>query len=145
MKNIIISNAPMKEIIAVFFAGLLGAGIAGIFFGFIGLIFANYLGFNLLAGAEEIGMGESAIFYSILATPVGALVGTLLASKLIGYKHKLLYSALTSLAVIIIGLFLRIYFSLYTLAVYSLLSSLGITTSTVGFGSKPGNQTTPIK
>ncbi len=115
---------PTMDFLAIFFAGLLGAIIFGIVFGLIGLLFADYLGFPLSLGSEEFMMGASMIFYSTLAIPVGAYLGSLKTAKALSYTTKSLYCYLTGFILIAIGLFLKDYVSVYSLLAFGAVSAL---------------------
>ena len=124
MKNPTLSPMPTMDFLAIFFAGLLGAIIFGIVFGLIGLLFADYLGFPLSLGSEEFMMGASMIFYSTLAIPVGAYLGSLKTAKALSYTTKSLYCYLTGFILIAIGLFLKDYVSVYSLLAFGAVSAL---------------------
>ncbi|MFA6105810.1 MAG: hypothetical protein WC725_04455 [Patescibacteria group bacterium] len=127
MKNIILSPVPFKKIITIFFAGLVGALIFGLLFGLVGLLFANNLGFKVAIGSEELTMGASAIFYCLLSTPFGAMFGVWIASKMAGYKSNYLYYFLTTLFLVVIGLFFRDYFNLFAFVAYAAVCSITLT------------------
>jgi hypothetical protein len=124
MKNIVISPMSQKEMFKVFFAGFLYAFIFGVVFGFMGIFFASYLGFDMSQGSEEIMMGASMVFYSIIFVPIGAFLGTHFAIKKLPYKSNILYSYIALLLSFFVGLLIGDYFSLYIFLLYMVVSSI---------------------
>lgn len=127
MKNTILSPIPIKNIVIIFFAGLIGAWIFGMLFAIIGAIFAKYTGFNL-AGVEDIGSEWAAMFFGIISTPIGAFLFIWAALKILGYKSKRLYPFLAALSLGVITVFFGSHFDNYIFLLSVAISSLIITT-----------------
>lgn len=127
MKNTTISSMPQKDILTIFLVGFLGASIFGVVFGIIGLFLADYLGFPMTLGTEELMMGASLIFYSTIAIPFGAFLGTHLVTKKLKYKSKYVYTCSTLLLLVLVGLVFKDYFSFYMFLIYITICSISFT------------------
>lgn len=117
-------TARAKHALTSALCGFLSSLISGALFGFIGVVFAERLGFPATLGTEQIGMEASLAFFAILGVPIGAFVGTQLVFR--GRRRPInrVFVLLTVFFLIATGLLLRDRLGLYTLVLFAACSSL---------------------
>ena len=112
---------------AQFLSGIIGGVITGAVFGVLGCIFAPYLGFNNMFGAEEFACSMSAGLYVIIFLPVGIFLAVWFFSKMKKYSFNTLYSLILALVLAVIGLFIRDFVSFYTFFILTFIFSILLT------------------
>lgn len=112
---------------AQFISGVIGGVITGVVFGALGCVFAPYLGFNNMFGAEEFACSMSAGFYIMILLPIGIFAAIWLISKLKKYSFNALYPLWLVAVLFIVGILMRNLMNLYSFLVIVLLYSALLT------------------
>lgn len=128
MKNIVISKVPFSDLLDISAAGFIGAVLFWFVFTVLAALFPGYLGFPMTRGSEELAMEAAVLFYGIVAVPLGAVAGTLVALKSFGFKFKPIYIIFIASILVAIGLIFEENFSIFTFIFYAIISSFLLAT-----------------